>query len=168
MKDALEVVLYGVLPAIAATLLLFGIGGRRWLGLAVGASVFGAYAALKKEVPAWPVSLHAGNNDGTQWWVWSVVACGLAALPVSDGRPPRWLRLPLGALLLAAEVWLVLTNLRARMGAGEAWSEHLVAIALLVAIWLGMRRSVELRDGMVLAGFWSVCLVGDSIVLLQG
>jgi hypothetical protein len=168
MKDLLDEVLYGVLPTIATTLLLFGIGGRRWLELALGASVFGAYAALKKEVPAWPVTLYAGNNDGNQWWVWSVVGCGLAALPVSDDRPPRWLRLPLGVLLLAAEVWFMLTNRRARMGAGDAWSEHLFAIVLLAAIWLGMRRSVERRDGMVLAGCWAVCLVGDSIMLLNG
>jgi hypothetical protein len=96
--------------------------------------------------------------------VWSVVACGLAALPVDERRPRPWVRLLVGALLLAAEVWFMLTNqrLHGSVGAGGV----AVAIALLISAWLGMRRAVEYRDGFWLAAYWCVCLIVDSAVLL--
>lgn len=162
LRQVFEAVRDGILPAIAATLLLFGIGGRRWLGLAIGASVFGAYAALVKP-PAWPLALYAGDNDGSQWWMWSVVACGLAALPVDERRPPPWVRLSVGALLLAAEVWFMLTNQRLHGSVGAFGVA--AAIALLIGAWLGMRRAVEYRDGMWLAGYWGTCLLVDAKVL---
>jgi hypothetical protein len=92
-----------------------------------------------------------------------VVACGLAALPVDEQRPPRWVRLSVGALLLAVEAWLMTTNLRAHGSVGLP--ETAFAAALLVAIWLGMRHALEQRDGLGLAVYWCVCLVVDSAVL---
>ena len=48
MGDLVEVVLYGVLPSLAAALLLAGAFGTRFVGLAAGIGLLAAYALLRR------------------------------------------------------------------------------------------------------------------------
>jgi hypothetical protein len=168
--DFARAALYGVLPGIAAGLLLVGLFGRRWCGLAVALGMAVAYCLLKQQWLPLPNDLWAGNNDGTQWLLWGVLAAGVASaaggsksLPVAVAWPAA-----LGSFSLLA--WLMLTNLRRRWTVSET-SLHLVACVLLLAVcWFALRRAV-LRWGVGSVGLAAV-LVGilsvDAGVLLLG
>src|SRR5262245_26930160 len=127
-------VLKGVLPAMAAALLLVGVFGPRWLGVAVAVGLFAALSLLR-ELPLWPGELYGSTNDYLQWLCWCGLAGGLVS-PFGAGPLPRWAAGSLSVLLLAGEVWLLLTNQRGRGGADTAVL-HFVAIAGIGGVWLG-------------------------------
>ena len=135
-KDILHAVLCGVLPAIAAALVLFGTGGRRFLGLALGAALFASACLLQSALPVLPHVLYQGNNNYQQWLCWSVVAAGLLALPTGGRFPPVWLAVPVGLALLGSEIWFMLTNLRGRMDSSELVVKHGLPFVLIGCTWL--------------------------------
>ena len=63
MADLIRVVLYGVLPATAAALLLVGLLGSRWVGLAAGIGLLVTHGLLRQRFPAWPHELWGSGND---------------------------------------------------------------------------------------------------------
>jgi hypothetical protein len=165
MLDTLLVILKGLLPAVAASLLLVGVFGQRCIGLAMGVGVFTAYALLK-QFPPLPHELWSGNNDAMQWLVWSGAVAGLLALAGSEGLPPAWLGLPAGVLLLAAQVWLMLLNRTQGMTPTESALTHAVPIVVCAATWILMRRAAGRRQDVWSAVVWTVCLAADSLLLL--
>ena len=76
-KALLQALVYGVLPAIAAGLLLVGIGGRRLLSLALAVAVFVAFG-LRKEWPQWPWAMFP-RGAGMLGLAWTVAAAALVA-----------------------------------------------------------------------------------------
>lgn len=113
----LEVVLKGVLPSLAAALLLVSLGGARLAGLAAAIGTFVAFGLLK-QWPAWPHELWQRPN-GTQWLVWAVVAAGAWSTLESLRWLPAALR-PLFAPLFAAfAIWLVLQKTAANWSFGD-------------------------------------------------
>lgn len=167
-KDILFAVLCGVLPAIAAALVLFGVGGKRCLGLALGAALFAAASLLKSAMPILPHVLYQGSNDYLQWLCWSVVAAGVLALPSGGRFPPVWLAVPIGLALLGSEVWFMLTNLRGRMETGELVLKHGLPFLAMGFPWLALARTAARRDGVALAIALGLCMCGDSAVLMLG
>lgn len=167
-KDILFAVLCGVLPAIAAALVLFGVGGKRCLGLALGAALFAAASLLQSAVPILPHTLYLGGNDYKQWLCWSVVAAGVLALPAGGRFPPVWLAVPVGLALLGSEVWFMLTNLRGRMETMELVLKHGLPFLALGFTWLALARTAARRDGVALALALALCMCGDAAVLMLG
>ncbi len=167
MADFLRVVLYGVLPAFAAALLLVGAFGPRLLGCASGVGLLAAFALLRRW-PAWPHDLYAGSNDGNQWLVWSVFAIGVLTVAGGGKVPPRLLQLPGGALLLSGQAWLMTITRRARASALEGYAGFGIAAVALVVLWWSVRRAVMQRGGAAMTWLLTACLVGDSVLLLLG
>ncbi len=165
MADFVRVALYGVLPSFAAALLLVGAFGTRLLGLAAGLGLFTALALLRGRMPPWPHDLWSGSNDGIVWLCWSAVAIGVVAA-TDNPRVPRWLTVPGGVAVLAAELWLLLTTRRARLATTESLAVHGCAAVGAVAIWFAVRRAIAQRGGATIAWMLTACLVGDSIVLV--
>jgi len=165
--EMLRAVLFGVLPGVAGGLLLVGVLGRRWLGLAMAIGVFMAYALLKS-VPPWPKDLYEGDNNGLQWFLWFVVGSGLIAVVGGRKLWPLSVALPVASVWFGAEVWFMLSRLRSGWSVGESLVQHVAACSLLVAVWTLLRRIVVRQPGAGLGIVWAACLVVDSVVLLLG
>jgi len=161
-------VLFGVLPSIAAALLLVGAFGTRWLGVALGVGTFAALGLLRDEWPPWPQALWAGNNDGLVWFAWCVLAVGAASAAAGPRWPPRWVAVPGGIAVLAGQVWLELTTRRAYMGTTETACVHAVAIGTMAFVWLGTRRALAQRGAALQAWLLTACLCVDAYLLLAG
>ncbi len=166
MEDLVRVVLYGVLPSIAAGLLLVGAFGPRWLGLAAGIGLFVALGLLRNRLPAWPHALWAGNNDGNVWLVWCVLTAGVLSACSGRAFPPRWLAVPAGLAASVGQVWLMLSTRRPRLPTSESVLVHAAAVAACAAAWLSVRRAIEQRGGALLTWLLALCLVGDSALLI--
>lgn len=173
MLDVLRIVLHGVLPALAATLLLFGVFGRRWLGLALALGFFVSFALLNPPVeqdvffqlPRWPHETWATNNDAKEWLLWSVVLFGVLS-PLGGTKLPHRATIPLAGLLLAAQVFAMLTNRRSRLPLGENVLLHGAAVATFVLVYVGLRRASSHRAGLGLAIAWTACFTVDAVVLV--
>src|SRR5262245_28665076 len=161
-------VLYGVLPSIAAALLLVGAFGTRWLGVALGVGTFAALGLLRDELPALPQTLWAGTNDGLSWFAWCLLAIGCASAAAGPRFPPRWAAVAGGSAALAGLVWLELTKRRAYMGDAEVVYVHAVAIGTAALVWLGTRRPLAQRAAALQAWLLTACLCVDSYLLLAG
>ncbi|MEI6130601.1 MAG: hypothetical protein WCR59_11090 [Planctomycetota bacterium] len=153
MKDVLFAVLCGVLPAVAAALLLFGVAGKRCLGLSIGIALFGAFGLLDQVWPILPHELYQGGNQYQQWLCWSAVVAGL--LGFASG--PGWFVMPMSVLLIGAEIWLMLTNRRGSMALPEIVITHGLAFVLVTTTFLALRRIAERRDGIGIA--FAICVL---------
>jgi hypothetical protein len=163
----LEPILKGVLPAIAAGLLLVSLGGARLLPLAAATGLYVAYGLLKRW-PAAPTELWSSPN-GIEWLLWSVIAAQLLSLleyaKVWRGR----LAMGSAAVLGAFSVWLVLQKLASRWSAMDIVL-HIgggaVAVALLA---LGMRSLLHRARPGPWSGFVvAVILSIDAVALVAG
>jgi len=168
MPEQVRMVLYGVLPSIAAALLLVGAFGTRWLGVAIGVGTFAALGLLRDELPALPHVLWAGDNNGLVWFAWCLLTIGAASAATGPRFPPRWAAISGGIAVLAGQVWLELTTRRAHMGDAEAVAVHAVAIGTMALVWLGTRRALAQRGTALQAWLLTACLCVDSFLLLAG
>lgn len=167
MAEILIVAAQGVLPALGAVALLAGLLGRRFLGLALALGTFIAYWLLKQR-PEWPHVLRAGNNDGTQWWLWGLVAAG--ALSACERKHARrsGFAIPLGCALLGALCWTMLTNLRsgwdAKTGVAQIGAATAALCVLLVVFRTTLAEAAPRRHTLL----WTLCLAFDAGVLALG
>ena len=163
----LEPILNGLLPPIAAALLLVSLGGARLVPLAAAVGLYVAYVRIK-QWPALPTELWSSPN-GTEWLLWSVIAAQLLSLleyaKVWRGR----LAMVSAALLGAFGVWLVLQKVAARWSSLDI-ALHVgggaVAVALLA---LGMRSLLQrARPGPWPGVVITVILSLDAVALVVG
>lgn len=160
-------VLKGILPPIAAALLLVGLGGARWLPLAVALGVHVAFGWIFRW-PRWPHELWL-EPDGRDWLVWGVVAAALVALlerlRALRGRAAAGA----GVAVAAVAVWLVLSKQAARWPADQVLL-HVGLGGLAVALLVPLGRTVLARApaGVGPAVVFTVLLAADSMLLLLG
>ena len=166
--DELRAILYGVLPGIAGGLLLVGLLGRRWLGLAISLGVVVAFCLLRQTLPEWPHDLYSGRNDAMEWLIWCLLLAG--AMSIVGGRKllPLRIALPPVAVLLCLQVWLMLRRASRRWESGEVLLHHGLAMVAFVGLWLLLRRTAVQRRGLALGIAWTACLSIDAFVLLEG
>ena len=165
MADVIRAVLYGVLPALGAALLLVGLLGTRWLGVANGLGLLVTLGLLKQRRPLWPHELWAGNNDAMLWLCWGALAVGLLAALHPRRELPGWLAVPSGLACIGGNFWLVLVNPRKRWEVTECVLQHEAAIAVAAVGWLSVRRAIGARPGPLMAWALSGCLAGDAALL---
>ena len=91
--DLLHWVLYGVLPALAAMLLGVGVGGARWLAIALAIALLVPFAVVGG-LPPWPWLLAVRDGDPRAWLWWCLCLCGLAGALLDLRLLPRALLLP--------------------------------------------------------------------------
>ena len=83
MEDALRTVLYGVLPSLGITLLLVGLFGPRWTGLAAGIA---AEAAKEQGVRSVDVRVK-GPGAGRESAIRALNAAGIQVTSIRDVTP---------------------------------------------------------------------------------
>ena len=165
--DMVRAILFGALPGMACGLLLVGLMGRRWLGLALSVGVFSTFV-LVKAWPPWPLELYLGAGSGLHWLLWFVMGAGLVAVAGGTKPWPMVLALPLAAAWFGALTWFLLGRLRGRWSTAESVVEHVGAFLLLVGVWVMLRRVLACRHGVGVGIVWTVCLLADAAVLLLG
>lgn len=168
MGDLIRVVLYGVLPATTAALLLVGLLGSRWLGVAAGLGLLVTHGLLRQRFPAWPHELWGGGNDANLWLCWTALAIGLVAAAQPRRPWPPAAVVPPGLLLLAAQFWLMLTNRRKRWELTETVLQHAAFAALAALAWLGVKRLLAARPGPLSVWALAGCLGADAALLHLG
>lgn len=161
----LEPILKGVLPSIAAALLLVSLGGARWVALAAAVGLYVAFGLLNEVWPDSPLALWSAPK-GLQWLVWAVVMAalvtGLEHLRVWKGR----LAEATAVVLAALGTWLMLRKMAAGWSSGEVLL-HIggggIAVALLALL---MRRYLGRSKPGLVPAFVVVALLSADAVLL--
>lgn len=169
--DAAELIrfaLYGILPSGAAALLLVGLFGPRWLGVAAGLGLLVTHGLLRQGFPAWPHELWHSGNNANLWYCWASLGCGLVVAAHPRRQLPVAVVVPPGLLLLAAQYWLVLTNLRRRWDLTETVLRHGSFAAVAAVTWLGVRRLLVARPGPLSIWALAGCLGADAGLLHLG
>ena len=145
--DVVQWLLFGVLPAIAVVLLMVGVGGPRWLGLALSCAVC-VPLAMEDGLPPWPwqLDLVRGSPRAALWWL---LALGGVFGSAYDLRAlPRALALVVELLLVAALPWLLSAPLRRSASFEGGVVYLLVGWLVLAALWWGLRRAAHAQRGL--------------------
>jgi hypothetical protein len=168
MEDALRTVLYGVLPSIGIALLLVGLLGPRWTGLAAGLSAVAAWNLIGQKWPVWPHELWGGQGDGMQWFTWSLVVFGLTSAAALRREFPAWVYVPPAAAMAWGQAWFALAVVRRnqKWKDAETLGWQVAAMLAVLFAWLPVRRALSVRPGKLMC--WTLCaiLVADSALLL--
>ncbi len=169
MEDALRTVLYGVLPSLGITLLLVGVFGPRWTGLAAGLAAVAAWNLIGQQWPVWPHELWVGKGDGMQRFTWGLVVFGLVSAAALRREFPAWLYVPPVSALAWAHAWFTLQTVRTN----QKWKDaeilgwQVAALVAFLCAFAPVRRALQMRPGKAMA--WALCaiLVADSVLLLS-
>ena len=167
MNEILVVVAQGLLPAMGAVAVLVGILGRRFVSIAIASGVFAAYSLLK-QLPAWPHRLWVENNDGTQWWIWSLVAAALLATFEGSRTRPARSAFVLWCAVLGAQVWLMLTNRRTNWDASTTALHTSIGAFALCLMCVTFRSTLAKPAPRLQLWAWTACLGVDAGVLALG
>jgi hypothetical protein len=162
--DLLHWVLFGVLPALAAVLLFVGVGGARFVGIALAVAVCVPFA-MASGWPPWPWQISVDRGDGRQWSWWCVAAAGVVGTVYDLRLLPRWVLLPCEAAVIGLLPWLLSGNLRAGwtfedcvLMLGGAWT-------VLGLLWWVLREAAKVRPGMAVPLAGAIALTADALVL---
>lgn len=169
MEDALRTVLYGVLPSLGITLLLVGLFGPRWTGLAAGLAAVAAWNLIGQQWPVWPHELWAGKGDGMQRFTWGLVVFGLVSAAALRREFPAWAYVPPAAALSWGHAWFSLQTVRTN----QKWKDaeilgwQVAAVLAFLCAFAPVRRALQMRPGKAMA--WVLCaiLVADSVLLVS-
>jgi hypothetical protein len=169
VEDALRTVLYGVLPSLGITLLLVGLFGPRWTGLAAGIAAVAAWNLIGQQWPVWPHELWAGKGDGMQRFTWGLVVFGLVNAAAVRREFPAWAYVPPAAALSWAHAWFSLQTVRTN----QKWKDaeilgwQVAAVLAFLCAFAPVRRALQMRPGKAMA--WVLCaiLVADSVLLVS-
>ncbi|HLQ37404.1 MAG TPA: hypothetical protein VK348_06370 [Planctomycetota bacterium] len=171
MDPFVAVVLKGVVPSIAAALLLVGTLGRRWTALAFGLGTFVAYVLLK-DGSLWDGGpgplLRPADFDGTQWLSWSIVLAAVLATLQELRLLPARVAAAAALLLLLATAYCMLLRLRPQWTTGASVLQIAASTGLLVLCWAGMRSLAARRQDLLLPVLWTCCLSADAVLLTFG
>lgn len=159
-------VLYGVIPAVAAMLVGVGVGGPRWLGLALTVAICVPFG-MASGWPDWPWRLDAANGAARPWLWWLFLGGGLIGIGYDLRLLPRAL-LIVGELALVAFLpWFVSAPLRASFTfegcvafLGGGW-------AVLAALWWTLRSAARAYPGMTVPFAMTIVLTTDAWLLAR-
>jgi hypothetical protein len=162
--DVLQWLLFGVLPAIAVVLLLVGVGGARWLALALALAVC-APLAMEDGRPPWPFELDLlrGPARPALWWV--LLLSGAFGAAYDLRLLPRRLAVVFEAALVLALPWLLSAPWRA------AWSFEACVLCLVVGwsvvlcLWWSVRQAAKVQTGLAVPLAMTLALVADAWLL---
>lgn len=159
--DLVQWIVFGVLPAVAVVLLLVGVGGPRWLGLALAAAVC-IPLALEDGLPPWPwqLDLSGGAPRPALWWL--LVLGGVTGCASDLRLLPQALAVMVEVGLVAALPWSLSGSLRAATSFEVAVVFLLAAWLGLAALWWGMRRAARVQRGLAAPLAMAVALACDA------
>lgn len=162
--DVLQWVLFGVLPALAVVLLGVGIGGSRWLALALAVALCVPFA-LAMGLPDWPWRLDWRQGPARPWLWWCLLAAGLLGT-LGDARwLPKALAAALQCTLLVALPWLLTGPLRG----GWSFEQHVLWLGLALAVaamnWSALHAGGRAGGGMLAIVVGLLVLAVDAWLL---
>ncbi len=162
--DVVRWLLFGALPAAAAVLLLVGVGGARFLALALAIALCVPFALVDGWPPwPWQLSLQSGRPDLWLWWVF--LAIGIVGTGYDTKLLPKPLLLAFDFLLVVSLPWLLSAPLRSGwtfeqcvLGLGAGW------VVVLGGWWL-QRRVAKACPGVAVPLAGAIVLAADAVVL---
>lgn len=162
--DVLHWVLFGVLPALAVMVLGVGVGGSRWLALALAVALCVPFAMATGH-PDWPWRLDWRYGAPLPWLWWSLLAAGVLG-SLGDARwLPRALAQALEVALVIALPWLLTGTLR------RSWSFEQHVLWLCAAwlatfvVWALLREVGRSRPGLLVPLVGMLALGVDAWLL---
>jgi hypothetical protein len=162
--DLLHWVLYGVLPALAVMLLGVGVGGARWLAVALATALLVPFAVMTG-LPPWPWRLDLQHGDARAWLWWCLCLGGIVGTLYDLRLLPRLVLLALELLAVVMLPWLVSAPLRA----GWSFEQCVVWLGigwLVMAVsWWVLRRGGEVQPGPAVPLVGALALGVDAVLL---
>ena len=145
--DVVQWILWGALPAIAVVMLFVGVGGPRWLGVALAISVC-VPLTVEDGLPPWfwQLDLMTGPPRSALWWL--LLLSGALGSVFDLGALPRFVARIMEVVFVISLPWLLSASLRV------SWSVVGCAVALasgwtfVAAVWWAIRRSAQARSGL--------------------
>lgn len=164
--DVLLWVLFGLLPAIAAILLGVGVGGPRWLGLALAVAICVPFGMADGWPPwFWQLDLMHGDPRPALWW--TILLGGLLGTMYDFKALPRVVNFGLEVGLVLMLPWLLSAKLRDGW-AFEECAAYLAALWLVMAaLWWGLRRSAKAQPGLPVPLAMTIVLGVDAWLLRE-
>lgn len=164
--DVLLWLLFGVLPAMTVMLLGVGVGGPRWLALALAVAIcvpFGMSAGWPDWF--WRLDLMHGDPRPALWW--GLLFGGVIGTAHDFRLLPRSCALVLEFALVVLLPWLLSAPLRAD------WSFETCLLCLslgwlvVTATWWGLRRAARAHPGLAVPFAMAVTLAVDAWMLRE-
>ena len=159
-------VLYGVIPATAAMLVGVGVGGPKWLGIAMAIAICVPFG-MANGWPDWPWQLDAEHGEPRPWLWWILLVGGVLGAGYDLRLLPKSLLLVLEVALLALLPWLLTGTLR------TGWTfEGCVAFlgvgwVVLGTTWWVIRGAAKAHPGMLVPFAMTVVLAADAWLLAR-
>ena len=164
--DVLLWVLFGLLPAIAAMLLGVGVGGPRWLALALAVAIcvpLGIADGWPNWI--WNLDLMYGESRPALWW--TLLLGGLLGTIFDFKLLPRGINIVLEAGLVLMLPWWLSAPLREASSFEGCLLYLAVGWTLIVALWLGLRRSAAAQPGLPVPLAMTIALGVDAWLLRE-
>ena len=158
--------LFGVLPAVAAILLGVGVGGSRWLALAIAVAIC-VPAAIAEGWPdwLWTLDLMHGAPEPALWW--TLMLGGVLGTVYDLRLLPKVVALGLEAVLVVMVPWFVSAPLRASWSF-ELSATFLVTVCLVILfLWYALRQSAKRLPGLPIPLAMMMVLGVDAWLLYQ-
>ena len=162
--DLLHWVLFGVLPALAAVLVFVGIGGARWLALAIAVAICVPFG-MAVGWPDWPWQLAVGRSDPVPWFFWCLAIGGVAGAAHDGKLLPKALLAVVEVALVGFLPWLLSGTRRAGWTFEQCVLMLSAAWAIVFATWWVLRSASRMQPGMAVPLAGTIVLVADAIVL---
>jgi hypothetical protein len=164
--DVLLWVLFGLLPAIAAMLFGVGVGGPRWLALALAVAIC-VPSCMADGWPGWvwDLDLMYGEPRSALWW--TLLIGGLIGTVFDSRLLPRGLNVVLEAGLVLMLPWLLSAPLRQASSFEGGLLYLAVGWFLILVLWLGLRRSAMAQPGLSVPLAMTIALGVDAWLLRE-
>lgn|GEM_PF-4009195 len=145
--DVVQWILWGALPAMAVVMLFVGVGGPRWLGVALAISVC-VPLAIEDGLPPWiwQLDLMTGPPRSALWWL--LLLGGALGSAFDLGALPRLVARIMEVICVISLPWLLSAPLRAGwsvVGCAAGLTSGWIFVA---AVWWVVRRSAKARSGL--------------------
>jgi hypothetical protein len=162
--DLLRWVVFGVLPAVTAMLVGVGVGGPRWLALALAVALCVPFG-MSQGWPAWPWDLSLDHGDHVAWLWWAFAAAGVVGFGYDARLLPKPLLLALDVVLIAMLPWLLSWPMRAHWTFEWSVAWLCAGWAVLGVTWWVLRGAAKVQPGMAVPLAGTFALVADAFVL---
>ena len=162
--DVLLWVLFGLLPAIAAMLLGVGVGGPRWLAVALAVAICVPFG-MSDGWPDWFWRLDILHGEPRPALWWTLLLGGLLGTVYDFRVVPRSITCGLELLLVVLLPWLLSAPLRAAWTFEGCLAYLAAGWLVMAALWLGLRRSAKAQPGLPVPLAMTIALGVDAWLL---
>jgi len=157
-------VLFGLLPAIAAVLVCVGVGGARWLAIALAIAICVPFA-MADGWPGWFWRLDVQHGAPRPWMWWTVLLGGLLGTAYDFRLLPKVFTVGSEVVLVLMLPWFLSAELRA------GWTFETCALYMtggwlvMGLLWHSLRRVSKVQHGLPVPFAMTIALAVDAWLL---